>query len=147
MPDQGSKAKQRSRAAQEPKAAESSGTFPPPGMFPYGTFPFGTIPFGLFPFIGLALPMWCSLFVFPFLDWQRVMLTAWHKALSDPGFAKLSEEEVRTRAKLYLGLYLEGMQFRHDLAEAGRKWQSDWAQVSLEMLKGVSSAVERRARV
>jgi hypothetical protein len=146
MPDQRSKAKEQSRATQEPKAPESSGVFPPPGMFPYGTFPFGTIPFGLFPLFGLAFPLWCSLFVYPLLDWQRVMLTAWYKALADPAFGKLPEEELRRRAKLYQELYLEGMQFRHDMAEAARKWQSDWAQASLEMLKGVSGAVEGRMR-
>ena len=69
------------------------------GMFPPGMFP----PFGMFPFFGLALPLWWSQFVFPFLDWQRVMLTAWQKALKDPTFAKLPEDELRRRMKLVLG--------------------------------------------
>jgi hypothetical protein len=131
----------RERASKEWEShdAEFSGLFPP-----FGTFPLGIFPFGMFPPFGLALPLWCSLFVFPFLDWQRVMLTAWQKALKDPTFAKLPEEDLRRHLKLLLELYLEGRRFRHELGEDMVEWQSDWVEASLEILKGVAGSVERR---
>ena len=110
------------------------------GMFP----PFGMLPPGMFPFFGPVLPLWCSLFVFPFLHWQRAMITAWQKALKEPTFAQVSEEELRRRAKLLLGLYLEGHQFRQELGKDVLDWQSDWVEAWLEILKGVAGSVERR---
>jgi hypothetical protein len=115
------------------------------GMFPFGMFPPGIFPpFGMYPFFGLALPLWWSQFVFPFLDWQRVMLTAWQKALEDPTFAKLPEDELRRRMKLAWRLYLEGHRFREELGDEVVNWQSDLVEAWLEMIKGVTGSVERR---
>lgn len=127
-----------------PKEPESDGRFPPSGTFPHGLFPFGMLPFGMFPPFALALPLWCSLFVFPFLDWQRVMLMAYHKALEDPEFAKLPEEEAQRRAGLLLRLYLESSQARQELGDEMVNWQSDWAQGYLKVLEGVLGSFERR---
>ena len=110
----------------------------------FGMFPPGMFPPGMLPFFGLALPLWWSQFVFPFLDWQRVMLTAWQKALKDPTFAKLPEDELRRRMKLIWGLYLEGHRFREELGEDILNWQSDLVEAWLEIAKGVTGSVERR---
>jgi hypothetical protein len=84
------------------------------------------------------------MFVFPLLNWQQVLLTAWKNALHDPTFAKLPEEELRRHLKLLFEAYLEGRRFRHELGEDVLEWQSDWVEAWLEMVKGVTGSVERR---
>ena len=145
MPDQSQRADQAPKGEHAPKGPESHGMFPPSGTFPHGMFPLGMFPFWMFPPFALTLPLWwCSLFVFPFLDWQRVMLMAYHKALQDPEFAKLPEAEAQRRAGLLLQLYLEGSKARQELGDELLDWQSDWAQGYLKVLEGVLGSFERR---
>jgi hypothetical protein len=145
MPDQSQRADQAPKGEHAPKEPESHGMFPPSGTFPHGMFPLGMFPFWMFPPFALTLPLWwCSLFVFPFLDWQRVMLMAYHKALQDPEFAKLPEAEAQRRAGLLLQLYLEGSKARQELGDELLDWQSDWAQGYLKVLEGMLGSFERR---
>jgi hypothetical protein len=81
--------------------------------------------------------LWCSLFVFPLLDWQRVMLKAWQKALADPELGKMSRDEASQRMKLILGLYVAGHRSSEEVAKDLAALQSDWVEAGLKTVEAV----------
>lgn len=99
---------------------------------------------GMFPPFGFALPFLCSLFVFPLLDWQRVMLKAYQEMLNDQKWAELTHEEAKRRGTFLLKAYLEVTKSRQERGQHMLAWQSDLVHGYLQMLEGVLGSFERK---
>jgi hypothetical protein len=97
-----------------------------------------------FPVLGLGIPLWCSLFMLPWLDWQRALLKAYHDAVSAPDATADAKSDARERAVRMLKAYLDSTTSRPDYAKTLLSWQSDLMRAYVQMLDGVVRSFEQK---
>src|SRR5262245_18805759 len=96
--------------------------------------PWASLPF--------AVPLFSTLFVLPFLDWQRAVLKAYQDALSDTKWRVRWDEETKGRGKVLLDAYLNFTRSQEQFSKQWTDWQSDLVRGYLETLDGVLKSLD-----